>query len=148
MARRRATGDHWDMTAAASLETVSGPGTLEEIAAELERTWSVHAHVPRNVRVQMTIAVSEIAANIIEHTARPRPVRIQMEINVLPDQMQVIFSDDGQPVSVDVAGVQMPAHTAERGRGLALAQSVLERLAYYRDTLNRWTLISRSFGAA
>lgn len=136
------------MTATGSLDTVAGPGTLDEIATELERTWSVHAHVPLDVRVHVTIAVAEIAANIVEHAARPQPVRIQMEIWVHPDQVHVIFSDDGVPARVDVAAAEMPAPTVERGRGLALAKSVLDRLAYYRDNLNRWTLISRSFRAA
>ena len=140
-----AAGDHRVMTLSGSLTTIAGPGTLEKIGSELERTWSAYAHIPPDVRMHMTIAVAEIAANIVEHT---QPVNIQMEIRVLPHQVHVVFSDDGEPAKVDIAAATMPTAAAERGRGLALAISVLDTLAYYRDSLNRWTLISRSFSPA
>ena len=133
--------------ATGSLDIVAGPETLDEIGAVLEFTWSVHAHVPPEVRMHMAIAVSEIAANIVEHTAQDEPVNVHMEIQVLHDQVHVLFSDDGGPAGVDLDTAKMPATTAERGRGIALAKSVLQKLGYYRDSLNRWTLISRSFSA-
>ena len=131
--------------ATGSLNLVAGPEILDEVGAVLEFTWSVHAHVPPDVRMHMAIAVSEIAANIVEHTAQDELVNVHMEIRVLTDQVHVVFSDDGLPARVDLAAANMPAPTVERGRGLALAKSVLERLGYYRDSLNRWTLISKSF---
>ena len=131
--------------ATGSLDLVAGPEILDEVGAVLEFTWSVHAHVPPDVRMHMAIAVSEIAANIVEHTAQDELVNVHMEIRVLTDQVHVVFSDDGLPARIDLAAANMPAPTVERGRGLALAKSVLERLGYYRDSLNRWTLISKSF---
>lgn len=45
--------------------------------------------------------------------------------------MRICFTDDGDelPAAVDLPAVSMPDPTAENGRGLALAQAVLEQLA-------------------
>lgn len=40
-----------------------------------------------------------------------------------------------------------PDALAKRGRGLALASAVLDRLVYRRhENYNQWTLLSRRFG--
>jgi anti-sigma regulatory factor (Ser/Thr protein kinase) len=42
---------------------------------------------------------------------------------------------------------RQPDATAERGRGLAMAKTVLDQLAYRCDDQgNQWTLISQRFG--
>lgn len=127
------------------LETEAGPGALGDIETALERTWSAHPNVPTTVRMHMAIAAGEIGANICEHAAASRPVRIWMDVRVLPSQVHVEFTDDGDPVHVDLAAVTMPDDTAERGRGLALAQAVLEQLSYRRAELNHWILVSKHF---
>jgi serine/threonine-protein kinase RsbW len=127
------------------LETDAGPGALGDIENVLERTWSAHPAVPPIVRMHMGIAAGEIGANIVEHAAAWRAVRIWMDVRVLPSQVHVEFTDDGDPVQIDLGAVTMPEDTAERGRGLALAQAVLEQLAYRRSELNHWILVSKHF---
>ena len=127
------------------LETVTSPATLDEIGTTLDRMWSAHSRVPASVRTQVSIAVGEIAANIIEHAGTNRPVRLKMEVLVLPDTVRVSFLDDGPPAEVNLDSPKMPDHMAERGRGLAIAHAVLERLHYRRSFVNHWTLVSRSF---
>ena len=39
----------------------------------------------------------------------------------------------------------MPDDMVERGRGLALAEAVLEQLTYRRAEYNHWTLVSKRF---
>jgi serine/threonine-protein kinase RsbW len=124
-------------------DTVTGTATLDEIGTVLERMWSVHPHVPDSVRTQVTIAVGEIGANIIEHAADGRPVRLRMEVLVLADEVRVAFLDDGPPAEVDVAKAVMPDGMAERGRGLAMAHAVLDRLLYHRNHFNHWILFRR-----
>ena len=68
----------------------------------LEEMWSVHDHVPSSVRTQVSIAVGEIGANIIEHAAQHRPVRLRMEVLVSPQEVRVAFLDDGPPAGVDL----------------------------------------------
>ena len=123
------------------------PDPLGAIQAELDSLWLTHPHVPDDVRTQMSIAAAEIGANIIEHTGGRQPVRMRMGSELAGDQVHVTFTDDGPPVDIDLASVTMPDATAERGRGLAMAQTVLDQLAYRCDDLgNQWTLVSKRFG--
>lgn len=96
-------------------------------------------------RLHVGIAAGEISANIVEHAGRGDAVRIRMEVTVLPTRVRVDFTDEGSPADVDLTAVRLPGEMAERGRGLALAQAVLETLAYHRDSANHWTLISKPF---
>ena len=94
--------------------------------------------------MRLGIAVSEIAANIIEHASAPlgRLVQLQMWAHVHENEVLVKFADDGIPgPSSALPSEAMPDELAERGRGLPLAQSVLNRLTYHRaDETNHWTL--------
>lgn len=127
------------------LQTAAAPGALADIATALERTWSAHPFVPPIERMHMELAAGEIGANIIEHSARGRLVSMTMDVTVFPGQVQVEFTDDGDPVHVDLDSVCLPDDMAERGRGLALARSVLARLAYHRSDVNNWILVSKPF---
>jgi len=129
------------------LETSAGAHALDEIEGFLEKTWAEHQHVPPAVRLQMGIAAGEIGANIVEHAALgQQQVRIRMEVSVLADTVRVVFIDDGAPAEVDLDKVSLPDDMAERGRGLALAQAVLDELSYRRTTCNEWTMVSKRFG--
>jgi serine/threonine-protein kinase RsbW len=130
-------------TDSAVLETEAGPHALEEIEEFLELTWAAHAHVPHPVRLHMGIAAGEIAANIVEHTAKGQVVHIRMTVSVLTDAVRIDFVDDGAPAEVNLDTVSMPDDMAERGRGLPLAQAVLDELSYRRTTCNEWTLRKR-----
>jgi len=132
-------------TESAVLETGAAPHALVEIEEFLERTWAVHAHVPHAVRLHLGIAAGEIAANIVEHTAKGQVVHIRMTVSVLTDAVRIDFVDDGAPAQVNLDAVSMPDDMAERGRGLPLAQAVLDELCYRRTTCNEWTLVSKRF---
>lgn len=129
----------------AAFETVSGPETLADIARFPDEVLSTRQHVPDAVRMQVSIAAGEIGANIMEHAGRAQPVNIRMEVRVRIDEVWVEFVDDGAPAELDLTAVRLPDDMAERGRGLALAQAVLEKLTYRRNTKNHWTLVSKRF---
>lgn len=120
--------------------------SLDEVDDVLARMWSVHIHVPITVQIQMGIAVGEIAGNIVEHAGPPTSVWVRMEARVGLNDVRVDFTDDGTPSSVDLARVCLPEDMSETGRGLALAQAVLDSLSYRRNGLNHWTLVSKPFG--
>ncbi|MGI9123872.1 MAG: ATP-binding protein [Mycobacterium sp.] len=129
------------------LDTGSDRDALGEIQDVLDELWSGHAEVPAVTRISMSSAAAEVGANILEHAGREHDVRIRMEVRLLPDAVHVEFTDDGRPAEVDLNAVEMPDELADRGRGLALAQAMLESLTYERGGHgNRWTLISRRFG--
>lgn len=134
---------------APTLRTVACPDALDQIEDALAGIWTRHPHVPEDVRIRLGIAVNEIAANIIEHAtaAAGRLVRLQMWAHVRENDLLIKFTDDGIPMSADLPSGDMPAggmpdELAERGRGLALARAVLNRLTYHRaDDLNHWELL-------
>lgn len=128
------------------LHTQAGPDALVDIETALERVWSAHQHIPPLVRLHMGIAAGEIGANIIEHAAPGREVWMTIDVAVSADQVRLEFTDDGDPVDVDIAAATLPDEMAERGRGLALARSVLAELAYDRREVNHWILVSKPFG--
>lgn len=126
-------------------DSITGWATLDEIDNLLERMWSVNFHVPGAVRMEIGMAAAEIAANIVEHAGADRPVRMRMEARVGLNDVRIDFTDDGSPSTIELERVRLPHEMAETGRGLAIAQAVLQTLSYRRHGLNRWTLVSKPF---
>lgn len=124
----------------------TGPRILDDVHATLNECWQSHDHVPESIRAELAIAVGEIVANIIEHAAQDGPIRVEMSIEVLADQVQVSFTDDGIACPVDPETAQMPDAFTDRGRGLAMIRAVVSKLSYRRSgSHNHWKLISRPF---
>lgn len=131
-----------------TLRTFAAPEALEEIEQVLAALWAAHPHVPESTRVRVGIAVTEVAANIIEHATKglDRLVHLHVWASVQDTEVLIAFVDDGIPASA-VSVAEMPDEFAESGRGLPLAQAVLRELGYQRaDELNHWTLVSEVFG--
>ncbi|UXA20375.1 ATP-binding protein [Mycobacterium sp. SMC-4] len=127
-------------------ETQTGQQTLDQLQQVLDDVWSTHS-IDDVVRMHIELAVSEIAANIIEHSDNGKAVRLRMDVNILPDAVRITFTDDGHPAPVDLTRVSMPDENAERGRGLAIAHRVLDEFSYRRDEHgNHWTLCRRLSG--
>ena len=123
------------------LDTPTGPDALDKIHGCLDELWSAHPDLPEVVRTPVSVAVAEIGANIIEYSRPGQPVRMQMQLRLLAHEVEIVFTDEGDPAHVDLNTVTMPDEMAERGRGLALAKACLDRLTYRRDsTGNHWTL--------
>jgi serine/threonine-protein kinase RsbW len=125
------------------LEITNGPGALEQIHVALDAFWRKHEQVPQHIRNEIGIATSEIAANILEHA---RAVTLWIELRAHPDEVEVEFTDIGEPADLDLAETAMPDVLAERGRGLPLAKAALRLLSYFRDEFgNHWRLVSKAF---
>ena len=122
-----------------------GSGALDEVQSALESVWAFNAHVPGLIRMQICIAVTEIAANMLEHA---RAMSIELEVHVRPDEVEVQRSDDGHPAEIDLVSVEMTGELAERGRGLAMAKAAVGLVAYARDEFgNHWRVVSKRFGS-
>jgi serine/threonine-protein kinase RsbW len=126
-------------------DSTTGWTTLNDVEDILDRMWAVNFHVPGAVRMEVGIAAAEIAANIVEHSGAKSPVWMRMEARVGLSEVRVNFTDDGPPSPVELERVSLPHEMAETGRGLALAQAVLQTLSYRRNGLNHWTLVSKPF---
>jgi serine/threonine-protein kinase RsbW len=130
----------------AVFETVTGPGTLDEIHQALDAFWLAHARVPEDIRIRMAIAAAEIGANIVEHSGGGQGIRMRMESRALAHAVEIVFVDHGPEATVDLTNLTFPDEMSERSRGLALAHSVLAGLSYLRcGATNRWTLLSHDF---
>ena len=87
-------------------------------------------------------ALGEIGSNVLTH-GRPegaeRPVEYALRFE--SGTLEASLSDSGQAVHEHLAR-EMPGHESERGRGLAIARSLLDELGYERDgDTNRWRLV-------
>lgn len=131
------------------LEIVTAPDTLDRIHRVLDEFFADHPEVPEVVRGQVSTAVAEVGANIIEHAGHGEPIRMRMELRMLDGHVEIQFSDEGLASTHALTSSHLPPETAERGRGLFMAQSVLSRLSYNRDDEgNHWTLVSKGIASA
>jgi serine/threonine-protein kinase RsbW len=125
------------------LEEFAQPDTVERV----HQLWSellTAEPVDDMDAMQFELALAEIAANIIEHAEKTDGgrVSIRLELELRPDSIQARFSDDGKQARVDLKTVELPDEFSERGRGLAIALTVLDELSYRRaDHRNHWTLV-------
>ena len=84
------------------------------------------------------LAVSEIAANIVEHA---KPQRMSLRLRAAGGKVIADFSDSGHGWSGPPEPSRLLNEMAERGRGLALAKRAVDEVEYQRDgRLNRWRL--------
>lgn len=87
-------------------------------------------------------ALGEIGSNVLTH-GRPAGTEppVEYELELTGDTLVARLSDAGPPAHEHL-GRDMPDVESERGRGLALARSLLDDLGYEREgDLNRWRLV-------
>jgi anti-sigma regulatory factor (Ser/Thr protein kinase) len=120
------------------LETVAAPEALDEVHILFARLWADVADVSPKDRMAFETAVAEVAANIIEHSARGEPVALRLALRVDPDVVAAELEDGGRGLD---GGAFSTSPDDERGRGLMLASALTDELSYERDgSLNRWRL--------
>jgi anti-sigma regulatory factor (Ser/Thr protein kinase) len=94
-------------------------------------------------RMLFELAVSEIAANIIEHA---RPPSVHLHLAIQGGSVVAEFTDAGRGWDGPPGPAQVVDQLLERGRGLSLAQTALDEMAYERTGLtNRWRLGKRLY---
>jgi serine/threonine-protein kinase RsbW len=119
---------------------------IEEVHAGLDRLWrsDTGAGVGEEDRTLFTLAVSEIATNIVEHARAREPISVSVELTVDGDALRATFTDDADPAIIDLRAVSMPGEDAESGRGLALAVATLDSLEHDGGSWgNVWRLARR-----
>jgi serine/threonine-protein kinase RsbW len=125
--------------------TAARPEVLESVHDLLERAWSAHPDVSAADRMSVETALVEVAANIVEHAGG---AELGLEVEVHPDRVQAVFRDSGAAFGGDLDAAGLPDdELSERGRGLALARTLLDQVAYERaGGINQWSLVRRRTG--
>jgi serine/threonine-protein kinase RsbW len=118
------------------------PDRLEAVHEAMAELWQKLPETPGDEwRMLFELAVSEVAANIVEHA---RPKVMQLRLRASAGVVTAEFADGGQGWS----GPPEPAHVldelAERGRGLSMAIAAVDDVVYERaGSVNRWRLVKR-----
>lgn len=132
------------MDADARVIHIDGPARLvlvDSVLDALDAAWAAAPHVSDEDRTLFTLAVSEVATNMVQHNDAPTDVTLQVDIRISGDDLAATLVDTAPPVSIDWHGVAMPGVEQESGRGLALAQAVLDEFTHTFDEHgNTWLL--------
>ncbi len=123
--------------------TLSGlavPEGLDSLHDLLARASRDHQSLPPEDVMMLEMAVMEIAGNVIEHGKPSGAVVWNFTLDVGPP-LHATLADSGEEYVETWTG-QMPDELAESGRGLALADAVLDQLLYERQgATNVWTMV-------
>ena len=126
-----------------TLEGFAVPDQLDAVHALLARAAGEHPELdPMDVMLFET-AIIEIANNVVEYGRPEGEVRWKFTIRVREDEIEAELDDTGQTFTPE-RGKGMPGEDAEGGRGLALAEAVLDQIEFQRlgDT-NHWRMVRR-----
>jgi len=130
------------------IEGLSVPESLDRLHDLLQRVADDHHEVTPQDLMLFETAVIEIAGNVVEHGRPTGTVAWSFHLDVLPDRLSAVLSDDGQEYAreedqlADGTWAMPQDAMAESGRGLALASVALDELDYRRDEgTNSWTMV-------
>lgn len=123
------------------LEGLAVPQSLDELHQLLAQVAVDHPDVNAEDLSMLETATIEIAGNVVEHGRPAGKVIYNFSLTVADDRLLGVLADSGEEMAED-PDRSAPLHTAESGRGLLLAQAVLDELTYARtEEQNYWTMV-------
>lgn len=136
------------MAEPASCITVTGEAEMpfvDELLDALEQLIRAAGDVSAEDHTLFSLAVSEIATNIVTHGRCPGNTRVTVtaDLSIRDDVLFAQFRDDAAPVDVALAKAELPDELAESGRGLAIAKMALDQLRHEVDEGHTWTLVRK-----
>ena len=128
------------------LDSCVEPECLDRIHQLLAELWIAEGGIAEIDRMLFETAVIEVAGNVVRHRRSPNGFRCWVTLGVYDTALEAVFRDTAD--ALDPAAVEpvleraaevWPDETAEHGRGLALARSMVDELSYQRfDGVNQW----------
>lgn len=112
------------------VEGTADDDLIDAVHSALDRLWDSSPAVGEEDRTLFTLAVSEIATNIVEHARAREPITVAVELSIDEEALRAQFRDDADPAVIHLQDVSMPGEDAESGRGLALAVATLDSLEH------------------
>ncbi|MBB1484469.1 ATP-binding protein [Tessaracoccus sp. MC1865] len=92
------------------------------------------------------LALSEVTTNIIQHSRTDTAVTLTARMTLTPEGAGACLTDDAIPAHLDWDSIAMPEADSESGRGLALAQAVLDEFSHEPSPGGNIWRLGRSFG--
>ena len=125
------------------LEGFAVPEQLDAVHTLLAQAADEHPGLdPMDVMLFET-AIIEIANNVVEYGRPEGEVRWKFVIRVREDEIEAELDDTGQSFT-PAQGKTMPGEEAEGGRGLPIAEALLDRIEFKRmDDTNHWRMVRR-----
>ena len=125
-----------------AVECSAASDHLDAVHDTLARFWpGVEGSPDDRWRMLFEVAVSEIAANIVEH-AHPPVMHIRLSAH--PARIVAEFTDTGHTWEAPPEPIGLLDEMAERGRGLTLARTACDEVTYERaGSVNHWRLVKR-----
>lgn len=125
------------------LEGFALPDQLDTLHTLLAQAAAEHPRLdPMDVMLFET-AIMEIANNVVEHGQPEGKVRWRFTIRVREDEIEAELDDTGQAFTPG-QGQAMPGEDAESGRGLAMAEALLDQIEFERmRDANHWRMVRR-----
>lgn len=126
-----------------TLEGFAVPEQLDAVHTLLARAAGEHPELdPMDVMLFET-AIIEIANNVVEYGRPEGEVRWKFTIRVREDEIEAELDDTGQTFT-PAQGKGMPDENAEGGRGLPIAEALLDRIEFERlEDTNHWRMVRR-----
>ena len=125
------------------LEGFAVPDQLDAVHSLLAQAAGEHPSLdPMDVMLFET-AIIEIANNVVEYGRPEGEVRWKFTIRVHEEEIEAELDDTGQ-MFTPAHGRDMPGEDAEGGRGLPIAEALLDQIEFKRmaDT-NHWRMVRR-----
>jgi serine/threonine-protein kinase RsbW len=125
------------------LDGFAVPQELDKLHALLARIGEEHPDVSASDLMMFETAVTEVANNVIEHGVPSGRVHWTFALEVRPEELRAVLRDEGEAFTGEIR-TDMPDELSESGRGLPIADLVLDELAYQRDgSHNVWRMVRR-----
>jgi serine/threonine-protein kinase RsbW len=125
------------------LEGFAVPDQLDAVHTLLAQAAVEHPRLDPTDVMLFETAIIEIANNVVEYGRPEGEVRWKFTIRVRQDTIEAELDDTGQ-VFTPPQGKVMPGEDAEGGRGLPIAEALLDRIEFKRmDDTNHWRMVRR-----
>lgn len=120
------------------------PDSLDLLHHLVERVGSNQPDVLSEDLPMLETAVIEIAGNLIEHGRPAGGVDYRLSLEVLLDRLEGMLFDGGEALPTPPLDGDKPDPFSEAGRGILIAQAVLDELTYERTAVaNTWRVVRR-----
>ena len=117
------------------------PESLDLLHDLLEKVRQEHPEVDGTDLMLFETAIIEIHGNVVQHGRPPGGLTYAFALSVGPDRLSGTLSAAGDPVPDGVPVVAPEDPLAEVGRGVWLADTILDTLDYSRENgVNVWRM--------